>query len=125
MAHADSLKNASIHRFRPCVLGLLGLAVLVFLWGTGSKLSLYHPHYDTSESSFTGKMWPETRGAVIVPVVSRMRSHSSPFGDSNNFQSTALHAPLIHSAAAQISSLQRSSFAFFAFLLPFRSPPSL
>lgn len=111
--------------FRPCALGLLSLAVLVVLWGTGSKLTLYHHSHNASQTSFIGKMWFEPRAANLVPAIHRLRSHSGSHDETGKTRRSAQHAPLIHSAAVPIFSLFTSSFASFAFLLPFRSPPAL
>jgi hypothetical protein len=123
---AKTSKNYSDHRFKYCTLSLLALAFLVFLSGTGGKLSLFHNlHQVTPPSSFTDKVWPETRTAIVVPAVSRLRCRSTSHGNSSNLQCVALHAPIANAAASPLVSFPTSTFASFAFLLPFRSPPAL
>ena len=124
-AQPEGQKSRLAQGFRPCAIGLLSLAVLVVLWGTGSKLSLYHHNHNASKTSFIGKMWLEPRAVNLVPAIHRLRSHSGSHDETGNPRRSAQHAPLIHSAAVPIFSLFTSSFASFAFLLPFRSPPAL
>jgi hypothetical protein len=46
--------------------GLLGLALSVVLWGTGYKLSLYHPHPSPSVRVGVAKLWigPQQRASA-------------------------------------------------------------
>jgi hypothetical protein len=49
-----------------CVLGFICLAVLIVLWGTSAKLSLYHRHRDASKTTFNARMWIETRSPILT-----------------------------------------------------------
>ena len=122
--HIERVEKASIYRFRPCALGLLGLTVLVFIWATGTKLTRYHPSHGTPESSFIGKMWPESRIVAIVPIASRLRSHSNSISPDSS-QIVARNTPHFHSPEVPAIPHQVGSFASFAYLRPFRSPPTL
>ena len=42
--HAQRKRSFPMWAFRPCAIGFIGLAIAVFSWGLGYKLSLYHPH---------------------------------------------------------------------------------
>lgn len=97
--------------FRPCALGLIGLAISVFLCGFSCKLSLYHPHPAPSSQSQTVKLWfeprhgsfdsaPRTtakadlvRDSYAAPAAIRgiERADNAVVGDSGNFlRKTAL-----------------------------------
>lgn len=52
----------------PIPVGLLGLIVAIFLWGTAYKLSLYHPHPAPTARTQVAKLWLETRMSYVVPL---------------------------------------------------------
>jgi len=49
---------------RPSVLGTLGLALSVFLWGYSYRISLYHSHPDTASRILVAKLWVDQRDAA-------------------------------------------------------------
>ena len=52
---------------RPLSLGLIGLAVAVFLWGLAYKLSLYHSPQDNGAKTIVAKMWVGPRPNLVAP----------------------------------------------------------
>jgi hypothetical protein len=50
----------------PLTLGLLGLALAVFLWGLEYKVSLYHPHPNHSARVNVAKLWVRPRVAAFA-----------------------------------------------------------
>jgi hypothetical protein len=56
---------------RPFSLGLVGLAVAVFLWGLANKLSLYHSRQNNGARIIVAKMWVGPRPNLVVPKSER------------------------------------------------------
>ena len=56
--------------FRPVSILLIGLALAVFLWGLGYKLSLYHPHRNHPGQTSVAKLW-------IGPVQGKQRASNA------------------------------------------------
>jgi len=62
--------------FRPCSLGLLGLAIAIALWGFGYKLSRYNPHPSAASRASIAKLWDKRPGSFPPdPSSLRLRSH--------------------------------------------------
>jgi hypothetical protein len=49
-----------------CVLGFICLTILILLWGTGAKLSIYHRQRDASKTTFNARMWIEPRSPILT-----------------------------------------------------------
>ncbi len=107
--------------FRPCTLGLIGLAISVALWGFGYKLSLYHRH-STFARIPIAKLWIEPRNASVAAASSlSTKSHLIPA--SQAFPVPIQELPSHSRAAASIFPVCTRDVAYFDFLIPFRSPP--
>jgi hypothetical protein len=52
---------------RPFSLGLVGLAIAVFLWGLAYKLSLYHSPQNNGGRTIVAKMWVGPRQNLVAP----------------------------------------------------------
>lgn len=118
-ATASSLSPRN-HAFRPCQLGLLGLAIAVFLWGFGYKLSLYHK---TQSNGSVVKMWVEHRNTTEVLD----SSFNSGFSRIPILQalSIAIHLQLAdQSSIICTEHIARRNIQYFDYLIPFRSPPA-
>lgn len=108
--------------FKPCALGLIGLAIAVALWGFGYKLSLYHRHTASSSRVPVAKLWIEPRNASLAADSSlNAKSHLVP--TSHAFPVRVHRLPLLNRTVTHIPPICRRDFAHFDFLIPFRSPP--
>ena len=65
-------------RLAPCAPALIALAVLVFLWGLGYKLSLYHQLSRHVSRTTVAKLWTETRVSQLLPAVASGQAQHSP-----------------------------------------------
>jgi hypothetical protein len=108
-------------RFRPCALGIIGLAIAVVLWGAGYKLSLYHRHATRSPVP-VAKLWIESRNASVT-AASRFKAKSHLVPDSQAFSVPTQRLPHLSRAVACILPVCTRGVAHFDFLIPFRSPP--
>jgi hypothetical protein len=66
----------------PLTLGLLGLALAVFLWGLEYKVSLYHPHPNHSARVNVAKLWVGPRTVAFVK--------------NNCVRTSSAHSPELH-----------------------------
>jgi hypothetical protein len=107
--------------FKPCALGILGLAIAVVLWGTGYKLSLYHRHPAPSPVP-VAKLWIESRNASLA-VASGLKTKSHFVSDSQTYLDPIQRLPQQGRAGVCILSVCTHDVAYFGFLIPFRSPP--
>ena len=106
---------------RPCVLGIIGLAIAVVLWGFAYKLSLYHRR--AAPSSVTvAKLWIESRNA-FMKAASRFKAKSHPVTGSQACPSSIQRLPRLSRAVASVLPVCARGVAHFDFLIPFRSPP--
>lgn len=102
---------------RPCAPGLIGLALLVFLWGLGYKLSLYHHHSGSAARPVAAKLWTGPRAVSLlraparsssgVPAIAAVPQLFPPSGSS----AARILFPVLSAARGRRS------------LLPSRSPP--
>lgn len=106
--------------FRPCALGILGLAIAVVLWGTGYKLSLYHRHLVPPVP--VAKLWVESRNASLA-VASGLKAKSHFVSDSQTYFDPIQRLPHHSRASVCVLSVCTRDIAYFGFLIPFRSPP--
>jgi hypothetical protein len=109
--------------FRPCVLGIVGLAVAVFLWEYGYKLSLYHRHAVPSSVPIA-KLWIEPRSASVA-AASRLKVNSHFVFRAQAVSVTIQRLPRMCHAVACILPLCERQAVFFDLLIPSRAPPSL
>lgn len=107
--------------FRPCALGILGLAITVVLWGTGYKLSLYHRH-PVPPPVPVAKLWVESRN-VSLAVASGLKAKSHFVSDSQASFNPIQRLPHHSRASVCVLSVCTRDVAYFGFLIPFRSPP--
>ena len=108
---------------RPCALGIVGLAVAVFLWGYGYKLSLYHRHAAPSSVPIA-KLWIEPRSASME-AASRLKTNSHFATGAQAVSVTIQRLPRICRAVACNLLLCERHAVFFNLLVPSRAPPSL
>jgi hypothetical protein len=64
--------------FRPCMLGIAGLAIALFAWGLGYKMSLYHRHEDSARQLPAAKLWIKPRWAATTAVRVKVKAHFIP-----------------------------------------------
>ena len=107
--------------FRPCALGIIGLAIAVVLWGAAYNLSLYHRHA-TPSSVTVAKLWIESRNASVT-VASRFKAKSHLVPGSQAFSVPIQRLPHFSHAVACILPVCTRGVAHFDFRIPFRSPP--
>jgi hypothetical protein len=108
-------------RSRACSIGLIALALAVFLWGFGYKLSLYCPHENPAFKASVAKLWNEHRSIASASKLS-VKSHVVP--DSQAIITPTLSFSTIQNAAVSLLFEGDRAIAFWAFLVPFRSPPA-
>ncbi len=109
--------------FKPCALGLIGLAMAVALWGFGYKLSLYHLHAHPSSRVPVAKLWIEPRNASESAASSlNAKSHLVPA--SQAFLVPVQRLPRLIRTITCILPECRCDVAYFDLLIPFRSPPT-
>jgi hypothetical protein len=108
------------HLFSPSHFGLIGLALAVFLWGFGYKLSLY---YQAPSRGTVVKMWVEQRNSSAI-FGSTFNAKFSPISDSQALPGAVqVHLP-DRSSITCIAHIVRRNPNYSAFLIPFRSPPA-
>ena len=110
-----------IQIFRPCALGIIGLAIAVVLWGAGYKLSLYHRHA-TPSSVPVAKLWIESRQAFVT-AVSRFKAKSHLVPGSQALSALIPRLPRLSSTVASILPVCVRDIDYFVFPIPSRSPP--
>jgi len=107
--------------FRPCALGLVALAIAVFLWGFSYKLSLYNRSSNPTARASVAKLWIEPRSNVTAAAANK-RLALPPGPDflaaSVPGEVSAPRCAIIRPTAAGVC-----GFASWAYLLPLRSPP--
>ena len=108
--------------FRPCALGIIGLAVAVVLWGFGYKLSLYYRHSAPSSRVPVAKLWIESRDASEA-AASRLKVNSHYVSGSPSFSYPIQRLPRLSRAVAYIPPVCTLDLVYFDSLIPFRSPP--
>ena len=123
-AHAASCYPVWGQVFRPCALGIIGLAIAVALWGFGYKLSLYHCHAVPSSHVPVAKFWIEPRGASVA-AASRFKAKSHLVLGSQAFSVSIQRLPRLSLAVSCIQPVYTRCSAFFDFLTPSRAPPPL
>ena len=107
---------------RPFVLGTIGLAIAVVLWGFGYKLSLYHRHASPSPPIPVAKLWIESRNAS-ASAVSRLKDKSHLVPGAQAFSGSHERLPRLDLAFAFLLPACARRLACFYSLIPFRSPP--
>jgi hypothetical protein len=107
---------------RPCTLGIVGLAIAVFLWGFGYKLSLYHPHPPSSSRASVAKLWIDPHSASVA-TTSRLKAKSHLLPDSQAWSVSVPRLPCLGRAIVFILPLCERRIALFDFLIPSRAPP--
>jgi hypothetical protein len=121
---AESLYLSWRQLFRPCALGLIGLAIYVVLWSVGYKLSFYNQHAASSSQIPVVKMWLETRHAPITAIF-RLRRTSHLIPGSQALYAPNQQCPRLNRSIASVLPVSRRRIPYFYFSIPFRAPPSL
>jgi len=106
---------------RPFSLGLVGLAVAVFLWGLAYKLSLYHSQQNNGARTIVAKMWVGPRPNLVA-----LKSARSSDRPTSNLQLILILAcrpfPRTHTTAYAAAMLPIDSRSRYL-LTALRSPP--
>jgi hypothetical protein len=106
---------------RPFSLGLIALAIAVFLWGLGYKLSLYHSQQNHEAGASVAKLWVDPRPDLIhaksEPSFEQATSAPQLF-----LSLTGSPAPLVH-PLDDTSATRSVDGRFRALLSGLRSPP--
>ena len=108
--------------FGPCILALFGLVIAVALWGIGSKPSPYSGPAVPSARIPVARLWSGPKGASS-PTNFRLRAKSYLDSGSLAFFVPISRPACLNRAVAYIPPAFRRGIAYFAFLIPFRSPP--
>jgi hypothetical protein len=108
---------------RPCAFGIVGLALAVFLWGYGYKLSLYHRHA-TPSSVPVARMWIEPRSASVA-AASRLKANLHFVSRAQAVSVAIQQPPSKCRTVAFILPLRERHAVSFDLLVPSRAPPSL
>lgn len=119
---ARSLYSSWKQVFRPCTLGIVGLAIVIVLSAFGHKLSHYDRHAASSLRIQVVKLWSEPRKALVT-TTARLRATVSRLLGSYAFLLPIQRFPRVRSTAAWILPVFSRGVAYFDFLIPFRSPP--
>lgn len=110
-------------RVAPCAPALLALAVLVFLWGLGYKLSLYHHIAKPVPRTTVAKLWTGPRPSPLLLTSIAGPTQHAPSG----FHARAVTAgafPQLRTMAASLSRIVLHQSAARNPLASPRSPPS-
>jgi hypothetical protein len=108
---------------RPCAPGLFALAVAVFLWGLGYKLSLYHHHAAPVGRTVVAKLWTDPRGVLVSSDLPSRRSAHVPASRQLLPTPAGLFTPFCSHVADPAAELLNAA-TFQRSRLPSRSPPS-
>ena len=125
---ADTRRLASFWcitlRIRPLKIGLATLAIAIFLWGFGYKLSRYQIHPNAFSRVSAAKLWDDSRNArVVADVLRKANTHSQPVVDA--LATTAeTQASLPYAGRGELAPLPLPSQQAFISSLPSRSPPA-
>jgi hypothetical protein len=104
--------------YTPRVLGCLGLALAIVVWGYGYRLSVYQPHRDPASRTLSAKLWLDQRHTVSA-------SDSQQNASSAAAEPSPLHSfHLICVCTLVIWPVRVRSVRSSKSLLPLRSPPS-
>jgi hypothetical protein len=105
---------------RPCSLGLIALALCVFLWGYGYKLSLYHAHRNPVSRASVAKLWVESKSGRNLQILARAYALAVPDAP----RATGHQLPLREVGRTFLPATPRSLGAVLDSLLPSRAPPA-
>jgi hypothetical protein len=120
---ASNLAFPARSRSKTCLVGITALALAVFLWGFGYKLSLYQTRLLTASRESVAKLWIEPRGVSVIAAVSHSaQPHRIP-------ASQLLAAPIFSNSCGERAATRAISAQAFCpptqpALIPLRSPPS-
>jgi hypothetical protein len=110
---------------RPFSLGLIGLALAVFLWGLAYKLSLYHPHRSHAAGTNVAKLSVGPRKSFVA-AKSRMKVPGRPMVhlQPSVLVIEALTLPPADTNVLLLAPVSGVRNIFLALLSMPRSPPS-
>lgn len=108
--------------FRPCMLGIAGLAIALFAWGLGYKMSLYHRHADEARQIPAASLWIKPRWAATLAVRVKVKAHFIP--DFHACVIPVQCSPRILGAAAGFPGTSALPRRGADMLNPSRAPPS-
>ena len=118
-------QNASWRQvFKPCAFGIAGLAVAVFLWGYGYKLSLYLCRSESSSRVPVAKLWIGPRTASVA-AASSLTASSHFVAGSQTAVAIVPQLPSMCRAFACILPLCERHAVLFDLLVPSRASPLL
>jgi hypothetical protein len=121
--HAQRERSSPMWTFRPYAIGFIGLAIAVFLWGFGYKLSLYHPHPTPTSQASVAKMWVKSRNDLAAGP-RKLNATQDLIPGSQVFVASGLQltAPAkdVPCGTPEVARTAATS----VFLIPSRSPPS-
>jgi hypothetical protein len=123
-AQAQSQNSPWRQVFRPHAFWIVGLAVAVFLWGYGYKLSLYQCHSGSSSQTTVAKLWIEPRTASVA-AASRVKTILHFGSGAQAVFVTIQRLPIICRTVASILPWCERHAVFFDLLVPSRAPPPL
>ena len=107
---------------RPCAPGLFALALAVFLWGLGYKVSLYHHHSAPAPRTAVAKLWTGPRSVLLAPGLLSRRSPHAPGSRQVLPAPAGLFTAFSAHAAPPPADLLNAN-PFQRVRLPARSPP--
>jgi hypothetical protein len=121
---AQSQSSSWRQVFRPYAFWIVGLAIAVFLWGYGYKLSLYHCHARSSSHATVAKLWIEPRTASVA-AASRLKTILHFVSRAQAVFVTIQRLPSMCRNVARILRRCERHAVFFDLLVPSRAPPPL
>lgn len=105
------------------MLGLVGLALAISLWGYGYKLSLYLVHPTPTLRASAARLWIEPRNASVTAAF-RLKVNSHLYAGPAAIFASVREFPGLDCALIGTPPERTHRPASFSFLIPFRSPPS-
>jgi hypothetical protein len=110
--------------FRPFPLTLVGLAIMVALWGYGYKLSLYHPYPNPSSRASVAKLWDGPRhDSLHATCRLKTKSHLILGSPALWVPSQPLRLPI--RAVTLVFPARIGGIRYSNRLIPSRSPPPI
>lgn len=108
--------------FQPYVLGIAVLAVAVFAWGLGYKMSLYHHQEHRASQIPVAKLWVKPRGTSGVRVA-RLILKTHIDSGSQAWLDLSRRLPKLDRAAARTGAALARWSGNAEYFTPFRGPP--
>lgn len=108
-------------KFRPYAVGLIALALSIFLWSSAYKFSRLEVHQKHSARVYMAKMWLETRSTRAADIARRVFAERPP----NPSHLSVFHrqGALANLGSVEINLPRLPSLGPVVTLLPSRAPP--